>query len=71
MAIEVQGKQERYRRVWFADAQLQIPTRTYDRKSQALTAEVNWPWKWLRYASPALYLALGGSHPEVELRKIC
>ena len=63
MAMEVQGKLEMYRRVWFADTELQILTRTYERKSQAMTAEVNRLWKWLRYASPDLYLALGGGHP--------
>jgi transposase len=69
MAMESQGKLERYRRVWFADTELQILTRTYERKSQAMTAEVNRLWKWLRYASPDLYLALGGGHPEVELKE--
>jgi hypothetical protein len=34
-----------------------------------MTAEVNRLWKWLRYASPDLYLALGGGHPEVELKE--
>ena len=68
MAMEVQGKLQRYQRVWFADLELQILTRGYERKSQAMTAEVNRLWKLLRHASPDLYLALGGHHPEVELR---
>jgi len=68
MAMEVQGKLERYRRVWDADLELQILTRGYERKSYAMTAEVNRLWKLLRHASPDLYLALGGNHPEVELK---
>lgn len=67
MALEAQGKLERYRRVWFSDAQLQLLTRSCERKSQAMTAETNRLWKLLRLACPDLYLALGGSHPEVEL----
>jgi transposase len=69
MALEAQGKLERYRRVWFADAELQLLTRGYERKSQAVTAELNRLWKLLRLASADLYLALGGGHPEVELTK--
>ena len=67
MALEAQGKLESYRRVWFADAELQLLTRHYERKSQAMTAETNRLWKLLRLASPDLYLALRGSHPQVEL----
>jgi len=67
MALESQGKLERYRRVWFADQELQLLTRSYERKSQAMTAEVNRLWKLIRLASPDLYLALGGNNPEVEL----
>lgn len=67
MALEAQGKLERYRRVWFADAEIQLLTRYYERKSQAMTAETNRPWKLLRLAGPDLYLALGSSHPEVCL----
>jgi len=69
MALESQGKLERYRRVWFADTELQILTRGYERKSEAMTAEVNRLWKLLRLASPDLYLALGGNNPEVELKQ--
>jgi hypothetical protein len=65
--LEAQGKLERYRRVWFADAELQLLTRGYERKSQAVTAELNRLWKLLRLASADLYLALGGDHPEVQL----
>ena len=68
MALEAQGKLERYRRVWFADVELQLLTRGYERKSQAMTAEVNRLWKLTRHASSELYLALGGKHPEVELK---
>jgi hypothetical protein len=67
MALEAQGKLERYRRVWFADQELQLLTRSYERKSQEMTAEVNRLWKLIRLASPDLYLALGGNNPEVEL----
>lgn len=67
MALEAQAKLERYRRVWFVDAELQLLTRHYERKSQTMTAETNRLWKLLRLASPDLYLALRGSHPEVCL----
>ena len=67
MALEAQGKLERYRRVWFTDVELQLLTRGYERKSQGMTAEINRLWKLIRLACPDLYLALGGGHPEVEL----
>jgi len=67
MAMEAQGRLERYRRVWFADAELQLLSRCYERKTQESTAELNRLWKLIRLASPDLYLALGGKHPEVEL----
>ena len=67
MALEAQGKLGRYRRVWFADQELQLLTRAYERNSQELTAEVNRLWKTIRLASPDFYLALRGGHPEVEL----
>ena len=66
MALEAQGKLEKYRRVWFADMELQLLTRRYESLTQQLTAEVNRLWKLLRYASADLYLALGGKNPEVE-----
>lgn len=69
MALESQGILERSRRVWFPDPELQPLTRSYERKSQAMTAEVNRLWKELRSASPELYLALGGIHPEVDLKE--
>ena len=69
MALEMQGKLERYRRVWFPDAELQLLTRSYERISQEKTAEMNRLWKTLRLASPDLYLALGGNNPEVELEE--
>ena len=69
MALESQGKLDRYRRVWFADMELQLLTRGYERKSQAVTAETNRLWKLLRHASSELYLALGGNHPEVKLEE--
>jgi transposase len=67
MAMEAQGRLQRYRRLWFADAELQLLSRCYERKSQEATAEVNRLWKLIRLASPDLYLALGGRHPQVEL----
>jgi len=66
MALEGQGKLEGYRRVWFADMELQLLTRRYGSLKQQLTAEVNRLWKLIRYASADLYLALGGKNPEVE-----
>lgn len=66
MALEAQGKLERYRRVWFADMELQLLTRRHGSLKEQLTAEVNRLWKLLRYASTDLYLALGGKNPEVE-----
>ena len=54
MALEMQGKLERYRRVWFPDAELQLLTRSYERISQETTAEMNRLWKTLRLASPDL-----------------
>ena len=69
MALESQGKLDRHRRVWFADTELQILTRGYERNSEGMTAEVNRLWKLLRLASPDLYLALGGNNPEVELKQ--
>ena len=67
LALQAQGKLDRYRRVWFADPQLQPLTRSYERLSQQMTAEINRLWKLLRQAAPELYLALGDSHPEVKL----
>jgi hypothetical protein len=32
-----------------------------------MTAETNRLWKLLRIATPDLYLALGGDHPEVQV----
>jgi len=69
MAMESQGKLQRYRRVWFADMELRLLSRGYERNSKAATAEVNHLWKLLRHASPELYLAFGGNHPEVNLNK--
>ncbi len=69
MAMESQGKLQKYRRVWFADLELRLLSRSYERKSETATAEVNRLWKLLRHASPELYLAFGGNHPEVNLNK--
>jgi hypothetical protein len=66
MALEAQGKLENYRRMWFADMELQLLTRRLGSLGEQLTAEVNRLWKLLRYASADLYLALAGKNPEVE-----
>ena len=66
MALEAQGKLDQYRRVWFPDMELQLLTRRHRNLTEQLTAEVNRLWKLLRYASPDLYLALGGKNPEVR-----
>jgi transposase len=66
MALEAQGKLGNYRRVWFADMELQLLIRRYGSLTKQLTAEGNRLWKLLRYACPDLYLALGGKNPEVE-----
>jgi len=65
MALEAQGKLERYRRVWFADMEVQLLTRRHESLNQQLSAEVKRLWKLLRYASADLYLALGGKNLEV------
>jgi transposase len=67
LALQAQAKLEQFRRVWFADEPLRLLTRSYERKSKELTAELNRMWKVLRLASPDLYLALGGFNPEVEI----
>jgi len=69
LALDSQGKLQRYQRVWFANMELRLLTRSYDRKSEAATAEMNRLWKHLRHASPDLYLAFGGYHPEINLNK--
>ena len=66
MALDAQGKLDQYRRVWFADMELQLLTRRHGSLREQITAEVNRLWKLLRYASTDLYLALGGKNPEVE-----
>ena len=66
LALESQGRLERYRRVWFPDMELQLLTRSLDVLSTQITAEVNRLWKFLRYASVDLYLVLGGKNPEVD-----
>jgi hypothetical protein len=67
LALGSQGKLEQFRRVFFPDESLRLLTRSYERKSKELTAEINRMWKALRLASPDLYLALGGMNPEVEI----
>jgi transposase len=67
LALQSQGKLEKFRRVWFPDDSLRLLTRGYERRSKELTAEINRMWKMLRLASPDLYLALAGSNPEVDI----
>jgi transposase len=67
MAMESQGRLERWRRLWFPDTELQLLSRSYERRTQAVTAEVSRLWKIVRHASPELYLALKGRHPDAQL----
>lgn len=66
LALESQGRLERYKKVWFPDMDLQLLTRRWGSLSQQITAEVNRLWKLLRYASADLYLALGGKNPHSD-----
>ncbi len=66
LALESQGRLERYRRVWFPDMELRLLTRSLDVLSAQITAEVNRLWKFLRYVSVDLYLAFGGKNPDVD-----
>lgn len=67
MALESQGRLDRYRRVWFADQDLQLLSRSYGSNAQRLTASTSSLWKLLRQACPDLYLLFKGSYPEVEM----
>ena len=69
MALEAQGKLNGNKRVWFPDTELQGLTRSHEQKTKQRTAEVNRLWKLLRMASPDLYLALGGSNPDIEINE--
>ncbi len=69
MALETQGKLNGNKRVWFPDTELQGLTRSHEQKTNQQTAEVNRLWKLLRMASPDLYLALGGSNPDIEINE--
>jgi len=69
MALETQGKLNGNKRVWFPDTELQGLTRSHEQKTKQQTAEVNRLWKLLRMASPDLYLALGGSNPDIEINE--
>ncbi len=69
MALESQGKLEKYQRVFFPDEELRMLTRGYEQKSKAATMEVNRLWKLTRAASVDLYLTLGGKHPDNEIRE--
>jgi len=67
MALEAQGKLDNWKRVWFADEELQGLTRSYSQKTKEATREINRLWKLLRTASVDLYLALGGKHPDINI----
>lgn len=67
MALEAQGKLSNWKRVWFPDEELQMLTRSYERTSKELTAELNRLWKLIRTASVDLYLALGGNNSSVKI----
>ena len=67
MALESQGRLDRYKRVWFPDEELQGLTRSYEQKSKIMKSEINRLWKLLRAASPDLYLALGGNNPDSDI----
>ena len=69
MALESQGLLDKWKRVWRADEQLQGLTRSYAQKIKESTREINRLWKLIRAASVDLYLALGGQHPDVEIRE--
>ena len=69
MALEAQEKLDNFKRVWQPDEQLQGLTRLYSLKTKEVTREINRLWKHLRAASVDLYLALGGQHPDIEIRE--
>ncbi|MBA7679919.1 hypothetical protein ES703_88225 [subsurface metagenome] len=48
MALESQGKLERYKRVFFPDEELRMLTRGYEQKSKAVTSDVNRLWKLIK-----------------------
>jgi transposase len=60
LALQRQGKLDRFRRVFEPDAELQLVSRRHESVGKELTAEGNRLWKLLRQASPDLYLSLGG-----------
>ncbi len=67
MALEAQGKLDNWKRVWIPDEELQGLTRSYAQRTKESTREINKLWKLLRIASVDLYLALGGSHPDIDI----
>lgn len=67
MALEAQGKLDKWKRVWSPDEELQGLTRSYAQKTKESTREINRLWKLLREASVDLYLALGGDHPDIDI----
>jgi transposase len=69
MALEAQGKLTNCKRVWSPDEELQALTRSYAQKTKESTRELNRLWKLLRVVSVDLYLALGGQHPEIDIKE--
>lgn len=68
MSLEMQGRLNNYKRVWDPNIELQMFTRKLERLSQEITRERNNLWKYLKELSQDLYLALGGSHPDIEIK---
>ena len=67
MALESQGKLDKWKRVWSPDEELRGLTRSYSQKTKESTREINRLWKLLRTASVDLYLALRGKHPDIDI----
>ena len=68
LALQFQEKLDDWKRVWMPDEELRGLTRSHSLKTQEVTREINKLWKLLRVGSVDLYLALGGQHPDIEIR---
>jgi hypothetical protein len=68
IALDSQGKLDNYKRFWFPDAGLQNLTRECQRLSKKITVEISSLWKAIKAVSSDLYLFLGGSHPDSEMK---
>jgi transposase len=71
LALQAQGRLERFRRVWEPNVELQLLARRHESVGKQMTAETNRLWKLLRQASPDLYLALGGKLEGVDCPRRC